>query len=165
MPKAQNGSEDEPVPKLGGKPYRQLVAAHVAKTFAGADLLVYEEVPLGSSIIGKDRHVDILVLSKKTGHAVGLQAKYQASAGTTDEKIHYALADCAAMWIPAVVVYGGPGWSLGVRHTLEASRHAVRAEVNSAGQVGESAELDSFLAAQFGLWATILKNKKPVAAT
>jgi hypothetical protein len=165
MPKQQNGAEDEPVPRLGGKPYRQLVAAHVANVFAGADLLVYEEVPLGSSIIGKDRHVDILVLSKKTGYAVGLQAKYQASAGTTDEKIHYALADCAAMWIPAVVVYGGAGWSLGVRHTLEASRHAVRAEVDAAGRISESAELDSFIAAQFGLWSTILKHKKPVAAT
>ena len=164
MPKQQEGG-DETALKLGGKPYRQLVAAHVAKAFAGADLVVYEEVPLGSSIIGKDRHVDILVLSTKTGHAVGLQAKYQASAGTTDEKIHYALADCAAMWIPAVVVYGGAGWSLGVRHTLEASRHAVRAEVAATGLIAESAELDSFIAAQFGLWAAILKNKKPVATT
>lgn len=164
MPK-QDASSPEDAPKLGGKPYRQLVAAHVAKTFAGADLLVYEEVPLGSSIIGKDRRVDILVVSKKTGAAVGLQAKYQASAGTTDEKIHYALADCAAMWIPAVVVYGGSGWSLGVRHTLEASRHAVRAEVDAGGLIAESAELDSFIAAQFGLWTTILKTKKPVAVT
>ncbi len=164
MPNQTSGSGDEPTAKLGGKPYRLLVAAHVAKTFAGADLIVYEEVPFGSSIIGKDRHVDILVLSRKTGHAVGLQAKYQAVAGTTDEKIHYALADCAAMWIPCVVVYGGPGWSLGVRHTLEASRHAVRAEVLN-GEIRESAELDTFVAAQFGLWATILKDKKPVAAT
>jgi hypothetical protein len=51
-----------------------------------------------------------------------------------------------------------------VRHTLEASRHAVRAEVVS-GQIRESAELDSFVAAQFGLWATVLMNKKPVKAT
>lgn len=164
MPKAES-PEEESGPKLGGKPYRQLVASHVAKTFAGAELLVYEEVPVGSSIIGKDRRVDILVLSKKTGHAVALQAKYQASPGTTDEKIHYALADCAAMWIPAIVVYGGAGWSLGVRHTLEASRHAARAEVDAGGQIAESAELDSFIAAQFGLWSTVLKGKKPVAAT
>lgn len=165
MAKKQAEVEADGAPKLGGKPYRQSVALHIAKTFAGADLLVYEEVPLGSSIIGKDRHVDILVVSKATGHAVGLEVKYQQFAGTTDEKIHYALADCAAMWIPAVVVYGGPGWSLGVRHTLEASRHAVRAEPGKDGQISKSAELDSFIAAQFGLWTTVLKNKKPVAAT
>src|SRR5258708_37715175 len=146
MPIQTGGSGDEPIAKLGGKPYRLLVAAHVAKAFAGADLFVYEEVPFGSSIIGKDRHVDILVLSRKTGHAVGLQTKYQAVAGTTDEKIHYALADCAAMWILCVVVYGGPGWSLGGRRTPEGSRHAARAEgVNRKNT--EAARLDTFVAA------------------
>jgi hypothetical protein len=43
MPNQTGGSGDEPIAKLGGKPYRLLVAAHVAKTFAGTDLVVYED--------------------------------------------------------------------------------------------------------------------------
>lgn len=152
-------------PKLGGKPYRAIVAKHVAATFAAEDLEVYEEVDLGSSIIGKERRVDLLVISKKTRKAVALQAKYQAVPGTTDEKIHYSLADCAAMWLPAVVVYGGSGWSVGVRHTLEASRHGVKCEVDSAGNVVDSDELDAFIASIFELWKPILGNKKPVTTS
>lgn len=153
---------DASLTRLGGKPYRQIVARHIVQTFAGQDLCVYEEVSLGSSIIGKDRRVDILVVSGKTGRAIAIQAKYQRSGGTTDEKIHYALADCAAMWIPAVVAYGGGGWSPGVRHTLEASRHAAKCEVDEAGRVSDAKELVAFVAAAFDLWPLVLRNKTPV---
>jgi hypothetical protein len=138
------------------------VARHIAQRFGQHGLLVYEEVPLGSSIIGKDRRVDILVVSERTGQAVGVQAKYQEFGGTTDEKIHYALADCAAMWIPAVVAYGGNGWSPGVKHTLEASRHAVRFEVQAGGKAVDTRELDAFLASIFGLWPLVLADRQAV---
>lgn len=151
--------------KFGGKPYRTLVARYIATKFATEDLEVFEEVSLGSSIIGKERRVDLLVISARTRKAVALQAKFQGVPGTTDEKIHYSLADCAAMWLPAAVVYGGGGWSIGVRHTLEASRHAVRCEIDEAGAVVESEGLDSFLASIFEVWKPILGNKKPVVAS
>jgi hypothetical protein len=163
--KVPKEADAEPAVKLGGKPFRQIVAAHVAKTFAGSGLDVYEEVHLGSSIIGKDRKVDILIVSEKTGRAVALEAKFQSTKGTADEKMHYALSDCEAMWIPAVVVYGGVGWSTGVRHALDAHRHAVRVEVGDAGDMTDTAELDSFIAQQFGLWSFVLKGKTPVATT
>ena len=153
----------EKAASLGGKPFRQMIARHVAARFSGAGLEVFEEIPVGSTIIGKDRRVDVLVVSSRTGAAVALEAKYQDSPGTTDEKIHYALADCAAMWIPAVVVYGGRGWSAGVRHTMQASRHAVAFDAGSDGTVLNSTELDSFIASAFGLWPTILKGRTPVA--
>lgn len=148
--------------KLGGKPFRQIVARHVAAKFGPHGLLVYEEVPFGSSIIGKDRRLDVLVVSERSGQSVGLQAKYQEHGGTTDEKIHYALADCAAMWIPAVVVYGGNGWSPGVRHTLQASRHAVRFDVHTGGKPADTEELDAFLASTFGLWPLVLARRQAV---
>jgi len=147
---------------LGGKRYRQIVAGHVAKTFGECGIEVYEEVAWGSSIIGKNRKVDILVVSKETGTAVALQAKYQTTAGTTDEKIPYALADCEAMWIPATVVFGGDGWSAGVRHLLQGSKYAVALEVDGRGRVRSSRELDAFLAQQFKVWEVALKGKRPV---
>ncbi len=148
---------------LGGKPYRQIVATHVAKTFGEYGIEVYEEVRWGSSIIGKNRKVDILVVSKKDRAAVALQAKYQTMAGTADEKIPYALADCEAMWIPATVVFGGDGWSPGVRHLLQGSRHAVALEVDGRGRVKNSRELDAFLAQHFKVWEVALQGKRPVA--
>ena len=147
--------------KLGGKPYRQIVARHVAKKFGEFGIEVYEEVAWGSSIIGKNRKVDLLVVSRERGIAVALQAKYQTTAGTADEKIPYALADCEAMWIPAAVVFGGDGWSPGVRHLLQGSRHAVALEVDARGGVRNSRELDAFLAQQFKVWDVALKGKKP----
>jgi hypothetical protein len=147
---------------LGGKPYRQIVARHVAKTFGQYGIDVYEEVAWGSSIIGKNRKVDLLVVSKKDRTAVALQAKYQTTTGTADEKIPYALADCEAMWIPAAVVFGGNGWSVGVQHLLQGSRHAVALEVDGQGRVSDSSELDAFLAQHFRVWEVALKGKKPV---
>lgn len=122
---------------------------------------VYPEVPLGSSIIGKGRRVDILVLSKDFSRAVALQAKFQDSPGTTDEKIHYALADCAAMHVPAVVVHGGRGWSEGIAHVLAASPHAVGVEVTEAFEIESARELDVFLAGAFGFWDVVVEKRAP----
>jgi hypothetical protein len=150
--------------RLGGKPYREIVARYVARTFAAEGLDVYQEVAVGSSIIGKKRKADLLILAPPTGQAVVLQTKFQSAHGTTDEKIHYALADCAAMWIPAVVVYGGGGWSSGVRHTLESSRFAVQCEVDANGKIitEQARELDVFLASVFQIWKLILGKKQAV---
>jgi hypothetical protein len=79
-------------------------------------------------------------------------------------KIPYALADCEPMWIPAVVVFGGNGWSPGVQHLLQGSRHAVALEVDGHGEVTDSSELDAFLAQQLRVWDIALRGKRPVAA-
>lgn len=120
---------------------------------------VYPEVPLGSSIIGKQRRVDLLVVSGDFTRAVALQAKFQDSPGTTDEKIHYALADCAAMHIPAAVVYGGRGWSEGIAHVLAASPHAVGVELDEAFEIQAARELDVFLAGAFGFWDVVVEKR------
>lgn len=129
----------------------------------GERVRVYTEVPLGSSIIGKQRRVDLLVVSGDWSRAVALQAKFQDSPGTTDEKIHYALADCAAMHVPAAVVYGGRGWSAGISHVLAASPHAVSVELMLGGsfEVADARELDVFLAGAFGFWNLVVDQRTP----
>ena len=86
---------------------------------------MYTEVSLGKTIIGKNRKLDVLALRRSYQRALALETKYQEVAGTTDEKIPYALQDLEALWIPGCLVYAGPGWSKGVLHTLEGSRRAV----------------------------------------
>ncbi len=98
--------------------YRDLIAAYIEVNFASRGLVVYTEVPLGKTIIGKNRQLDLLVLRESDERALGIECKYQDSQGTTDEKIPYALQDLEAMWIPGCLVYAGRGWSRGVLHTL-----------------------------------------------
>src|SRR5262245_18765362 len=105
--------------------YGDLIAAYIDAKLSSRGLTVYTEVSLGKTIIGKHRKVDIRVLRPSDQRALALECKYQQVAGTTDEKIPYALQDLEALWIPGCLVYGGEGWSKGVLHTLEGSKLAV----------------------------------------
>jgi hypothetical protein len=60
-------------------------------------LVVYTEVSLGKTIIGKRRRTDVFVRHEVEPLALGLECKYQASSGTTGEKMPHALADLEAM--------------------------------------------------------------------
>lgn len=157
----------EPVPERevsnrdNGRRFRRAVAEHLASKYAGR-LLVYEEVPIGSSIIGKRRKVDMLVVASDFRRAAALEAKYQSAGGTTDEKIPYALADCEAMHVPATVVYAGGGWSPGVLHMLAASAYAVHVKADAPDRIADASELDVFLAEVFGFWETVVANRTPV---
>lgn len=121
-------------------------------------MVVYTEVSLGKTIIGKNRKLDCLVLRKTDQRALALECKYQQVAGTTDEKIPYALLDLEALWIPGCLVYAGEGWSEGVLHTLQGSRLAVSCLPEHPDLLRTSAtrELDHVLAAVFGLWDYVL---------
>lgn len=105
--------------------YRDLIAAYIDVNYGPRGVVVYTEVSLGKTIIGKNRKLDVFALRKADQRALALEAKYQEVQGTTDEKIPYALQDLEALWIPGCLVYAGPGWSKGVLHTLEGSRRAV----------------------------------------
>lgn len=60
-------------------------------------LVVYTEVALGKTIIGKDRRLDILILRRSDQRSLALECKYQKVSGSADEKILYALQDLAAI--------------------------------------------------------------------
>jgi hypothetical protein len=149
--------------KIGGSRFRRLVARYVALRFAKEGLRVYEEVALGSSIIGKARQVDLLVLNPDGTKALALEVKYQGTQGTTDEKIVYALQDVRTMRLPAAIVYAGSGWSQGVLHLMESAEEALKVRLED-GQIVEARELDVFVAATFGLWDVVVGNKKFVQA-
>ncbi|MCC7542751.1 MAG: hypothetical protein IT379_41430 [Deltaproteobacteria bacterium] len=142
--------------------YRDLVASYIEKNFGPTDLVVYTEVNLGKTIIGKDRKLDLFVLRRSDQRSLAIECKYQQVAGTTDEKIPYALQDLEAMWVPGCLVYAGDGWSQGVLHTLEGSRLAVHClpEKPALERTKATRELDHVLAAVFGLWDLVLAEDR-----
>lgn len=143
---------------MTGNDYRDRIAAYVSDNFQGQGLVVYTEVGLGKTIIGKRRKLDVFIRHQDQPLALGLECKYQATSGTTDEKVPYALADLEAMWIPGCLVYAGEGWSRGVLHTLEGSRNAVFCDPPARGarDSAKTIELDYVLASVFGLWDLVI---------
>jgi hypothetical protein len=142
--------------------YRDLIAAYLDVHYGPSGLVVYTEVSLGKTIIGKNRKLDLFVLREADQRALALETKYQEVPGTTDEKIPYALQDLEALWIPGCLVYAGPGWSKGVLHTLEGSRRAVHCLPRSSDFARTSAtrELDHVVAAVFGLWDRVIPRER-----
>lgn len=142
--------------------YRDVIAAYIDVNYGPRGVVVYTEVSLGKTIIGKNRKVDVFALRRSDQRAVALEAKYQEVPGTTDEKIPYALQDLEALWIPGCLVYAGPGWSKGVLHTLEGSRLAVYClpERPALARTNFTRELDHILAAVFGLWDAVIPEDR-----
>jgi hypothetical protein len=142
--------------------YRDLIAGYVDANYGPRGVVVYTEVSLGKTIIGKNRKLDVFVLRKSDQRALALEAKYQEVQGTTDEKIPYALQDLEALWIPGCLVYAGPGWSKGVLHTLEGSRRAVHCLPTrpDLARTNSTRELDHIIAAVFGLWDQVIPEER-----
>lgn len=147
---------------MTGHGYRDLIAAYVHHQYADLGLVVYREVNLGKTIIGKDRQIDVFVMRPLDQKAIAIECKYQDAAGSVDEKIPYALDDLAALWIPGCLVYAGRGWSRGVLHQLEGSRLGAYCfpERPSLQRSKATRELDYILAATFGFWEQIIPASK-----
>jgi hypothetical protein len=133
---------------------------------------VFEEVSVGTSIIGKQRRVDLFVLHPADKKALALECKYQDVSGTADEKIPYALQDLAALRMPSALAYGGVGFSEGVLHLLQASELAayclpddtLRPLGRRSGESIDSGtwQLDHILAMAFGWWDVFVAGKSPL---
>ena len=147
---------------MTGNQYRDLIARYIDEVFSRHGLVVYTEVSLGKTIIGKNRQIDVFVVRSSDQLALAIECKYQETHGTADEKIPYALADLAALWIPGVLVYAGTGWSRGVLHTLEGSRLAAYCLPTSGNLIPgpQTRELDHVIAATFGLWDLVIPAAK-----
>lgn len=142
---------------MTGNQYRDLIAGYIDHVFGPRGLVVYTEVSLGKTIIGKDRQIDVFVTREADQRAVAIECKYQDAQGTVDEKIPYALQDLEALWIPGCLVYAGSGWSRGVLHTLEGSRRAAYCLPDPGfARKKDTRELDHILAATFGLWDLVI---------
>ena len=147
---------------MTGHQFRDLIAAYIDHQYGSHGVVVYREVNLGKTIIGKDRQIDVFCMRPSDQKAIAIECKYQDSVGSVDEKIPYALEDLAALWVPGVLVYAGRGWSRGVVHLLECSRFAAYCQPvqPQLGRSKATRELDYILAATFGLWEQILPPSK-----
>ena len=151
---------------MTGKEYRDRIAGYIDQRFGDRGLLVYTEVQLGKTIIGKDRKVDVFVVRESDQRALAVECKYQDVQGTTEEKIPYALQDLAALRVGGCLAYAGTGWSPGVLHTLAASPLAAYcmpgapAMEGAAVRSADTRELDHVVAARFGLWRMILPETR-----
>lgn len=157
---------------MTGTEYRRRVGRYVARAYGDRGVTVYEEVPLGTSIIGKQRRLDLLVLHADSARAFVLECKFQDSPGTVDEKIPYALQDLAAIPLPGVVVYAGAGFSEGVLHLLQSSERAAYCLPDeglsplprrSGDRIDSGTwQLDHALALAFGWWDVVLAGRRPL---
>ncbi len=148
---------------MTGNSYRDLIASYIHHNYAAQGLVVYVEISLGKTVIGKDRCIDVFVIRPDDRKAIAIECKYQDSLGTVDEKIPYALQDLEALWVPGCLAYAGKGWSKGVLHSLEASRLACSCmpDPTTLARSKQTRELDHMLAAIFGFWDLVLPaNKK-----
>lgn len=147
---------------MTGNSYRDLIASYIHHNYASEGLVVYVEISLGKTVIGKDRCIDVFVVRPSDRKAIAIECKYQDSLGTVDEKIPYALQDLDALWVPGCLVYAGKGWSKGVLHSLEASRLACSCmpDPTTLGRSKQTRELDHVLAAIFGFWDLVLPASK-----
>jgi hypothetical protein len=158
---------------MTGNDYRRWVGNYIVSAYGARGLEVYEEVQLGTSIIGKQRRIDLLVIGPER-QALVVECKYQDSAGTADEKIPYALDDMATLRLPAVLVYAGSGFSPGVLHLLQGSAfgaYCLPEPAQKAPSPRRSGNLDSgtwqfdhVVAQTFRFWDIVLAEKKPLRA-
>jgi hypothetical protein len=148
---------------LSGGDYANLIAAYLTASFGERGLVVYREVNVGKSIIGKNRRVDVLALDTLGNRALAIECKYQGTAGTTDEKVPYTLQDTESMSMPACVAYAGDGWSWGVRHMLASSSVAAYCLPDAAtlARSDLTRELDHILAQTFAWWDVLLHKRAP----
>ena len=157
---------------MTGHEYRKRIASYIVSAYWDRGIQVFEEVSLGTSIIGKQRRVDLFILHPTERKAFSLECKYQDVSGTADEKIPYTLQDLAALRMPSAVVYAGIGFSEGVLHLLQSSELAAYCLPDDTlkplgRRAGESIDsgtwqLDHVLAMAFGWWDVIVAGKTPV---
>ena len=147
---------------MTGHQYRDLIASYLHENYAPHGLVVYVEIALGKTVIGKDRYIDVFVIRPDDRKALAIECKYQDSLGTVDEKIPYALQDLEALWVPGCLAYAGKGWSRGVLHTLEGSRLAAYCmpDKDTLAIGKHTRELDHMVASVFGLWEVVLPPSK-----
>lgn len=148
---------------MTGKDYADLIASYVIFNYSDRGIEVYREIPVGTSIIGKNRRLDIFVLQIESQRAFAIECKYQEMQGTVDEKIPYALQDMAALAMPGCIVYAGEGFSQGVLHLLQSSEIAAFCFPDRKNLVPSATtrELDHKLALSFQWWDILIGDRKP----
>ncbi|MGE3857585.1 MAG: PD-(D/E)XK nuclease superfamily protein [Dehalococcoidia bacterium] len=103
----------------------QGLTAACAEIARALGLDVETEVYVGRRIWGARRRIDIVITDRAQRRSLGIEAKYQKSAGSAEEKIPSTIEDIRAWPIPGIVCFYGPGFSSHMRSFLLSSGKAV----------------------------------------
>lgn len=118
----------------------QALTAACAEIARQLGLEVETEVYVGRRIWGARRRIDVVVTDPVLRRSLGIEVKYQRSAGSAEEKIPSTIEDIRAWPIPGIVCFYGPGFSDHMKSFLHASGKAV-----------ELADLETWLRLHFVL--------------
>jgi hypothetical protein len=91
-------------------------------------------------IWGAVRRIDVVLIDPQTRKTLGIECKYQAVAGTAEEKIPGTIQDIKAWPIPGIVVFSGDGFTQNMKSFLISTGNAI-----------DLAELRPWLCLFFGL--------------
>ncbi len=103
-------------------------------------LVVDKEVEVGRRLWGSKRRIDLILTEPESGQRLGIECKFQKSAGTAQEKLPAVIADIESWPIDGIVAYDGPGFTPNMRAYLD-----------STGKAIEFPHLESWLRLYFGL--------------
>ena len=126
MPRAKSGDPEQGDMFVPGN--WQGLASACADVARSLGLQVETEVYVGRRIWGARRRIDVVVSDPAQRRSLGLEVKYQRSAGSAEEKIPSTIEDIRAWPIPGIVVFHGPGFSANMRAFLLSSGKAVGLE-------------------------------------
>jgi hypothetical protein len=109
-----------------------------------------EQFKCGRRIWGAERYIDVVLTHVESRRRLGLECKYQGTAGSAEEKIPAIIQDISAWPIPGLVVFSGSGFSTNIKSFLVASGRAVELE-----------ELEPWVQLFFGLELPAAPERRP----
>jgi hypothetical protein len=87
----------------------------VAALAARLGLLTREQFKCGRRIWGAERYIDVVLTHVESRRRLGIECKYQGTAGSAEEKIPAIIQDITAWPIPGLVVFSGSGFSTNIK--------------------------------------------------
>ncbi len=120
------------------KSHNELVKT-VAETVESLQLLAQRKVPVGKTVWGSNRVIDVVASDPETGERLGILCRYQGTSGTTYEKIPAQIEDMRTWPIRGIVVLAGDKFTIEFKGFLRATGFAI-----------EIGELDVWLRSFFG---------------
>lgn len=99
-----------------------------------------EQYKVARRLWGAERKIDVVLRNPANAKTLGVECKYQETAGTAEEKIPTTIQDIAAWPIDGLVVFAGPGFTTNMKSYLI-----------STGKAVELNDLEPWLRLYFGL--------------
>ena len=105
-----------------------VLCKEVAALGTSLGLSTREQFKCGRRIWGAERYIDVVLTHAESRTRLGIECKYQGTAGSAEEKIPAIIQDIVAWPIPGLVVFSGAGFSSNIKSFLIASGRAVELE-------------------------------------